>query len=55
MRKVLLICLVIFVLAITIDTPKIDITGLFIKATSVMVTIAKFIAKEIINIISSVL
>ncbi len=63
MKKVLvLFCLVMFVIAavtveaaVTIEPPKIDITGLFLKATSTFMTIVRAVVKEVLAAISNAL
>jgi hypothetical protein len=55
MRKVLLLCAVIFVLAVTISLPKIDITGLFVKAASTFMTVVRYAVKEVLLVISNAL
>jgi len=54
MRKIILILLlVILVFAISIDLPDIDITGLFLKATSTLLEVVKSIAKQVLTFIAS--
>ena len=54
MKKTLILCLIIFLLAFTFK-PGIDITGLFLKATSTIVTIAKTVVKEFLSFVIRVL
>jgi len=61
MKKILVLCLIIFLLAIafnapiTFNLPSIDITGLFLKASSTIVTIARSVIKQVLTIIIGVL
>ncbi|NIM47129.1 MAG: hypothetical protein GTN40_03155 [Candidatus Aenigmarchaeota archaeon] len=52
MKKILILCLVIFLLAVTLNIPKIDITGLFVKASSTIVTIARSVIKQVLTVIA---
>jgi len=53
MRKLFIIILILFLFAVTINFPKIDITGLFIKATSTILEITRVIVKQILTFIAS--
>lgn len=51
MKKLLILCLIIFLLAVTINTPSIDITGLFVKASSAIVNIARAVVKQVLSVV----
>jgi len=54
MKKIILIILlIILIFAISIELPDIDITGLFLKATSTIVDVLKAIAKQVLTFIAS--
>jgi len=53
MRKIFIILLILFLFAITIKWPDIDITGLFIKATSAILDITRAIVKQLLTFIAS--
>jgi len=53
MRKLFIILLILFLFAVTINIPKIDITGLFIKATSAILEITKAVVKQVLTFIAS--
>jgi len=55
MKKILILCLVIFLLAVAFETPSIDITGLFLKASSAIVTVARAVIKQVLSAIVSML
>jgi hypothetical protein len=49
--KKLLILFIILLFATAFKFPTIDITGLFLKATSMIVTITKEVVKQVLTII----
>jgi hypothetical protein len=55
MRKALLLCAVVLILAVTISLPQIDITGLFAKVTSTFMTVVRAVVKEVLAAISNAL
>jgi hypothetical protein len=55
MRKVFLVCLALLVLAITINMPKVDITGLFLQTTSVFVSVVRYVVKEVLTAVANML
>jgi len=54
MKKVLVFCLAIFLLAAALNQ-GIDITGWFVKASSTIVSIARTVIKEVLSLIVKVL
>jgi len=56
-KKALILFLLVFLLATTTNAPSsgIDITGWFLKASSVLVNIAKAVVKQILSAVVSVL
>ena len=60
MRKLLIFCLIIIILATAIEVPDLDvggisITGLFIGLATKVVQIARFVLKQILLAIANVL
>ncbi len=54
-KKILILCLVIFLLAVAFETPSIDITGWFLKASSTIVTVARAVIKQVLSVIVKML
>ena len=55
MKKLLVLCLLIVLFAATIRLPSIDITGLFVKTSSIVVTIARQVLKQVLTVVIRVL
>ena len=56
MKKVLAVCIIIFLLAVTIKPDNLTgITGLFLQVSSFLVTIARAVIKEILTFVVKVL
>ncbi len=55
MKKILILCLIVFLLAATFSMPKVDITGLFVKASSTIVNIARIVVKQILTTVAGLL
>jgi len=54
MKKIIILCLVVFLLAVSFELPS-NITGFFVKVTSTALTIAKEILKQILTTIVNML
>ena len=50
-KTILILCLVIFLLAITFEPPSMDITGFFVKASSTIVNIARAVVKQVLTVV----
>lgn len=56
MRKVLLVCIAIFLLAVTINPDNLTgITGLLLQVSSVVLTIARSVVKQILTFVVKML
>jgi len=55
MKKILILCLIVLLLAVTFNVPKIDITGFFVKASSTIVNIARIVVKQILTAVAGLL
>ena len=55
MKKILFVCLLIFILAVTIETDSSSITGLFLQIGSVIINIARYVLKEVLTFIANLL
>jgi len=64
MKKILIFCLIIFLLAaalsapVAFNPPEIDltgITGLFVKTGSAIVTVARIVIKQVLSVIVKIL
>jgi hypothetical protein len=55
MKKAIILCVAVLVLAVTINMPHIDITGLFTKVASSFENIARAVVKQIFQAIANAL
>ena len=56
MKKVLIICLIIFLLAVTLKPDNLTgITGFLIQTGSVIITIARTVIKQVLSLVIKVL
>lgn len=55
MKKILFVCLVVFILAVTIEADSSSITGFFLQVGSTIITIARYVLKEILTFVANLL
>ena len=55
MKKIIILCLVIFLLAVSLDLPESGITGFFVKVATTGLALAKEVLKTVLTFIVNLL